>query len=73
MVVSEGVGSPLLFAFYMSDDTDDTLEEYLNYWIDLQTSNGFIEQQKKYWISGKVTDDNSRGWCIIRDYLHWVD
>ena len=72
VVVSEGVGSPLLFAFYMSDDTD-TLEEYLNYWIDLQTTNGFIEQQKKYWISGKVTDDNSQGWCIIRDVLHWVN
>ena len=51
VVVPNNIGSKLLFAFYMSYN-NDALKEYINYWIDLQNSNGFIDQQKKYWFKG---------------------
>jgi ABC-type amino acid transport substrate-binding protein len=59
VVVNEDIGSRLLFAYYMSDE-NEALKEYINYWIDIQKTNGFIEKQKKYWFKGKTYESFSR-------------
>lgn len=51
VVASQGIGTNYLLAFYMSYK-NEALKEYINYWIDLQKTNGFIEEQKKYWLKG---------------------
>jgi hypothetical protein len=53
VVVNEDVGTKLLFAYYMSED-NDALKEYINYWIDIQNTNGFFDEQKRYWFKRKT-------------------
>lgn len=49
--------------------------EYLNQWLQLKGSQGFIAKQSDLWIKGKteIAAPNEPRWSVIRNVLHWID
>jgi Na+/H+-dicarboxylate symporter/ABC-type amino acid transport substrate-binding protein len=71
-VVPKDFGSPVTMAYLMPPGSDQ-LQRYVDAWLDLKRADGFTARQERHWIDGIAPASNSRRWCVIRDYLHWVD
>lgn len=72
VVLTKDLHPPLLFAYMMPPDSDE-LVRYINYWLELRSSDGFKDQMKGYWFQGKIQAAPHPRWCIIRNVLHWVN
>jgi proton glutamate symport protein len=45
---------------------------FLDEWLQLREQSGFLEEQRNYWLEGKLPLDQGIRWSIMRDVLHWV-
>jgi len=71
-VVPKDFGSPVTLAYLMPPGSDQ-LKRYVDAWLDLKRADGFAAQQDRHWLDGISPASNSRRWCVIRDFLHWVE
>jgi proton glutamate symport protein len=71
-VVPKDFGSPVTLAYLMPPGSDQ-LQRYVDAWLDLKRADGFAAQQERHWIDGISPVSSSRRWCVIRDFLHWVE
>ncbi|NMP15671.1 cation:dicarboxylase symporter family transporter [Thalassotalea sp. Y01] len=46
---------------------------FLNSWLAIQDSSGYVEKLYSYWILGENAVPKKPRWSIIKDVLHWVD
>jgi proton glutamate symport protein len=67
-VAASGMGSPLMFAYFLPPDAT-TLTLYLNAWLALQTNNGFRDAQIAYWIKGKQRAPEAPRWNLLDNVL----
>jgi proton glutamate symport protein len=63
-VAPTGMGGPTLFVYLMPPGAD-SLRQYINQWLELQTSNGFRAAQLDYWIDGKPRKDPRPRWNLL--------
>jgi proton glutamate symport protein len=63
-VAPTGMGGPILFVYLMPPGAD-SLRQYINQWLELQTSNGFRAAQLDYWIDGKPRKDPQPRWNLL--------
>ncbi len=68
-VLPRDLGSPFVFAYLMPRDSGEFLN-YVNYWLDLKRSDGFLQRMHDYWILGKPRAQKTRRWSVMRDVLH---
>ncbi|MDJ0943110.1 MAG: cation:dicarboxylase symporter family transporter [Kiloniellales bacterium] len=52
---------------------DPRFERLLNHWIELQQTNGTVQELFDHWILGRGSEARGPRWSVIRDVLHWVD
>jgi hypothetical protein len=57
------MGGPILFVYLMPPGAD-SLRQYINQWLEQQTSNGFRAAQLDYWIDGKPRTDPRPRWNL---------
>ncbi|MGS0673980.1 cation:dicarboxylate symporter family transporter [Shewanella sp. 125m-1] len=50
-----------------------SLQTFLNSWLELQKSSGFVDKLYGYWILGENAKPKQPRWSVIKDVLHWVD
>lgn len=67
-VAPEGIGSPVLFTYLMRKDAVQ-LRNYVDYWLDLQQTNGFAKAQQQYWFERQTRGQHSPRWSILRNLL----
>jgi ABC-type amino acid transport substrate-binding protein len=67
-VAASGMGSPLLFAYFLQPSAR-TLTRYLNTWLSLQATDGFRAEQLAYWIEGKPRPDDTPRWNLLDNVL----
>jgi ABC-type amino acid transport substrate-binding protein len=67
-VAASGMGSPLLFAYFLQPGAS-TLTRYLNAWLSLQSTSGFRAQELAYWIDGKSRPDDTPRWNLVDNVL----
>jgi Na+/H+-dicarboxylate symporter/ABC-type amino acid transport substrate-binding protein len=51
------------------------LQSYMNQWLELKKTEGFMQKQYDIWILGKTapsTREEPR-WSVIRNIFHWID
>ncbi len=60
----------ILFSYAVAPHSNKFIE-FINRWLDLKKSTGFIQQQSKIWIEGKVNiiAPSEERWSIISDIL----
>lgn len=51
---------------------DESLDQTVNTWINLNQMNGTLDSLFQHWMLGKTRGTVRRRWSIIRDVLHWV-
>lgn len=59
--------------FYAIGNRDAEMRDFLEHWIQLRKKDGTAEDFYNHWVLGKTNGQDEPRWCIIRDYLHWVD
>ena len=64
-------GNPFLFTYIMPGNSPEFLR-YVNYWLKLEETGGFVQQMRDHWIQGHPLPDNKPRWSVIRDVLHWL-
>ncbi len=67
----DGLGS--FPASYAVAQSNITLLNFLNSWLDLQHSSGLIDSLYDYWIQGKNASPKQPRWSVVKDVLHWRD
>jgi len=70
-VIPSNFGSPLLIAYFMPPDALP-LVRYMDYWLQIEDTEGTTAMLKKRWMEGVQTRTNNHRWCLIRDVFHWV-
>ncbi|ABV86566.1 cation:dicarboxylate symporter family transporter [Shewanella pealeana] len=50
-----------------------SLQTFLNSWLELQKSSGYVDKLYGYWILGENAKPQKPRWSVIKDVLHWVD
>ncbi len=69
-VVPQDLGGRFLIAYLLPADALQ-FREFLDYWLELQTVNGFSERMVRRWIEGKPDATPKPRWSILRDVLGW--
>jgi ABC-type amino acid transport substrate-binding protein len=52
---------------------DSDFGDFVDAWLELKKTSGFIDKLYDKWILGKSEEQKKPRWSIIRDVLHWVD
>jgi ABC-type amino acid transport substrate-binding protein len=52
---------------------DSDFGDFVDDWLELKKTSGFINALYDKWILGKSEEQKKPRWSIIRDVLHWVD
>ncbi|MEX1350992.1 MAG: hypothetical protein AB1Z31_25040, partial [Desulfobacterales bacterium] len=52
---------------------DSDFGDFVDDWLKLKKTSGFINTLYDKWILGKSEEQKKPRWSIIRDVLHWVD
>jgi Na+/H+-dicarboxylate symporter len=52
---------------------DSDFADFVDDWLELKKTSGFIDTLYDKWILGKSEEQKKPRWSIIRDVLHWVD
>ena len=52
---------------------DSDFADFVEDWLELKKTSGFISKLYDKWILGKSEEQKKPRWSIIRDVLHWVD
>ncbi|MEH6454096.1 MAG: hypothetical protein V7782_13770, partial [Psychromonas sp.] len=50
-----------------------SLQTFLNSWLEVQKSSGYIDKLYNYWILGENAKPQKARWSVIKDVLHWVE
>ncbi|MCL1048737.1 cation:dicarboxylase symporter family transporter [Shewanella abyssi] len=50
-----------------------SLQTFLNSWLAIQKSSGYVDTLYGYWILGENAKPKTPRWSVIKDVLHWVD
>lgn len=69
-VTPSGLSSPLLIG-YMVQKTSPQFSGFLNYWLKLKASEGFLQKNYEQWILIHPIPSKERRWSVIHDVLHW--
>jgi ABC-type amino acid transport substrate-binding protein len=69
-VVPKDLGGQFLIAYLMPDDPGQ-FREFFNYWLRLQSVNGFHDRMVRQWIDGKPEAKLQPRWSIARNVLGW--
>ena len=49
-----------------------SLQTFLNSWLAIQKSSGYVDKLYGYWILGENAKPKKPRWSVIKDVLHWV-
>ncbi|MBY6186610.1 cation:dicarboxylase symporter family transporter [Marinobacter hydrocarbonoclasticus] len=49
------------------------LRLFLNSWLDMQKSSGYLDRLYNYWILGQNAQPKKPRWSVIKDVLGWVE
>jgi len=49
------------------------LQTFLNSWLEIQKSSGYVDKLYSYWILGENAKPKKARWSVIKDVLHWVE
>ena len=60
-------------ASYIVALSNDSLLTFMNSWLELQHSSGYIDKLYNYWILGENAKPKTARWSVIKDVLHLVD
>ena len=60
-------------ASYMIARNNTPLLTFMNSWLELQHSSGYIDKLYNYWILGENAKPKTARWSVIKDVLHLVD
>jgi Na+/H+-dicarboxylate symporter len=60
-------------ASYMVARDNGSLQTFMNSWLELQHSSGYIDKLYNYWILGENAKPKTARWSVIKDVLHLVD
>ncbi|RLA32379.1 MAG: ABC transporter substrate-binding protein [Gammaproteobacteria bacterium] len=60
-------------ASYVVAGENNNLLTFLNSWLELQRSSGYIDKLYNYWILGENAKPKTPRWSVIKDVLHLVD
>ncbi|MCL1058886.1 cation:dicarboxylase symporter family transporter [Shewanella gelidimarina] len=50
-----------------------SLQTFLNSWLEIQKSSGYVDTLYNYWILGENAKPKTPRWSVIKDVLHWVE
>ena len=53
--------------------SNTSLLTFMNSWLELQHSSGYIDKLYNYWILGENAKPKTARWSVIKDVLHLVD
>lgn len=67
-VVPKDLGGLLMMAFLVPQD-GQSFQRYLDYWLDIKKSDGFMKAQEEYWLNGVEEQGRTRRWSVIKDVL----
>lgn len=48
-----------------------SLHTFINSWLTIQKSSGYVDKLYDYWILGKNAVPKTKRWSIMKDVLHW--
>ena len=60
------------FVYYLPKN-DQSLERFVNGWIQLKKMDGTVDAVFDHWILGQGAMKKQPRWSIIRNVLHWID
>jgi ABC-type amino acid transport substrate-binding protein len=60
-------------ASYIIALSNNSLLTFVNSWLELQHSSGYIDKLYNYWILGENAKPKTARWSVIKDVLHLVD
>ena len=69
-VVPKDLSSPFLIAYMLPKDAVQ-FTQFLNYWMRLQSANGFNERMEHHWLDDKPELKQAPRWSIVKDVLGW--
>ncbi len=58
---------------YAIASRDDSMQDFVNRWIDYHKSQGTIDRLYNHYILGEQADEAEPRWSVIRNVLGWVD
>jgi hypothetical protein len=61
-------GWPLEMAFLFNKDANDFVS-FVNYWLQLQKTEGFFQEQYTYWVDRVILKNNQPRWSILQNVL----
>lgn len=50
-----------------------SLHTFLNSWLTIQTSSGYVDTLYEYWILGQNAQPKTSRWSVVKDVLHWLE
>ena len=68
VITRRRVSMPFVYALPRNDED---LEEFVDFWIELQRSSGRVQDLSDYWIRGKGVVKPEPRWSILRDVFGW--
>ncbi|WP_144213118.1 cation:dicarboxylate symporter family transporter [Shewanella donghaensis] len=60
-------------ASYVVAKGNQSLHTFLNSWLSIQHSSGYVDTLYSYWILGENAQPKEPRWSVIKDVLHWVE
>ncbi|WP_076410700.1 cation:dicarboxylate symporter family transporter [Shewanella sp. UCD-KL12] len=60
-------------ASYVVAMENPTLVNFMNSWLELQRSAGYVDTLYDYWILGQNAQPKKPRWSVIKDVLHWIE
>ncbi|WP_102528110.1 cation:dicarboxylase symporter family transporter [Shewanella sp. 10N.286.51.B7] len=60
-------------ASYAVAKGNHSLHTFLNSWLSIQQSSGYVDTLYGYWILGENAQPKKPRWSVIKDVLHWVE
>ncbi|WP_028773950.1 cation:dicarboxylate symporter family transporter [Shewanella waksmanii] len=60
-------------ASYVVALENQSLQSFMNSWLELQKSSGYVDKLYNYWILGENAKPKQPRWSVIKDVLHWVE
>ncbi len=69
-VVPSDFGTPFLMAYLLPPDSRE-FAVLIDQWLTLQSTNGFEEEMKSYWLQAKPRTPVAPRWSILRNVLKW--
>ena len=58
---------------YAVAKNNEELIDFVDDWLDIQKTNGYLDKQYAFWIEGKGAKEKEKRWSILKDVLGFVD